>query len=319
MQKKKKKSAYIDYDYEAAYQKSLTDLQEDNLKRMLEEGKVKSLYATKEIKSGNQLEIEIFPEFTKQQREQIPDEGKIEKRRQAQKNLNNRNSRKMCERLINANFGDGDIWATFTYTDENAPTDMKTAQRDMQNFIRRVNYQRKKRGLPNAQYIYATECSPKGRWHHHIVMDGKLDLDTTEKCWNLGRRNNVRRIAADENGLLGLSLYITKDKTNEQRQIGKYQKAWKSSRGLKKPIERKNHYKFKQRDVDDVVSGKATIAAKLSKWYSGYAFTQAEIRYNTFNGRFYIYARMRVTETETKSKSKGTGKNGNHKSGNIRR
>ena len=49
--KRRKKAVYIDYDYEAAYQKMLTDLEEDNMCRMLNEGKVRSIYATKEIKT----------------------------------------------------------------------------------------------------------------------------------------------------------------------------------------------------------------------------------------------------------------------------
>ena len=41
--KRRKKAVYIDYDYEAAYQKMLTDLEEDNMCRMLNEGRVRSI------------------------------------------------------------------------------------------------------------------------------------------------------------------------------------------------------------------------------------------------------------------------------------
>ena len=46
---KRRKSAYIEYNYEAAYQKKLHNLEEVNAEKMLKEGKVKSLYATKEL------------------------------------------------------------------------------------------------------------------------------------------------------------------------------------------------------------------------------------------------------------------------------
>lgn len=49
---KRRKSAYIEYNYEAAYQKKLHNLEEVNAEKMLKEGKVKSLYATKEIRAG---------------------------------------------------------------------------------------------------------------------------------------------------------------------------------------------------------------------------------------------------------------------------
>lgn len=161
MRKKRRKAVYVPYDYEAAYMNSLDKMEEANEERILKEGKVKSIYATKEIRSGDQLEVEIYPEFTKGQKDQIPDEGKRKRQRQAQKNLNDKNSKKMCERVIGENFTDRDIWATFTYTDDNMPASMEVATKNMQNYIRRLNYQRKKQGLSNARYVYVTECSEK--------------------------------------------------------------------------------------------------------------------------------------------------------------
>ena len=90
---------------------------------------------------------------------------------------------------------------------------MEVATKNMQNYIRRLNYQRKKQGLSNARYVYVTECSEKGRWHHHIVMDGDVDMDTVEAVWNLGKRNEIRRLQRDENGLVGMARYITKEKS----------------------------------------------------------------------------------------------------------
>ena len=226
MRKKRRKAVYVPYDYEAAYMNSLDKMEEANEERILKEGKVKSIYATKEIRSGDQLEVEIYPEFTKGQKDQIPDEGKRKRQRQAQKNLNDKNSKKMCERVIGENFTDRDIWATFTYTDDNMPASMEVATKNMQNYIRRLNYQRKKQGLSNARYVYVTECSEKGRWHHHIVMDGDVDMDTVEAVWNLGKRNEIRRLQRDENGLVGMARYITKEKSKK----GKYQKTWCASK-----------------------------------------------------------------------------------------
>lgn len=300
--KRRKKCVYIQYDYEAAYQKQLQDMDEENEKRMLQEGKVKNIYATKEIRSGEQLEVEIYPEFKKGQQAEIPDEGKIAKRKQAQKNLNDKNSRKMCERVINENFTDGDIWATFTYTEENVPSSMKEAQRDMTNLIKRINYWRKKLGLLNAKYVYVTECSDRGRWHHHIVMDGGLDMDTVEKLWKKGRRNQVRRLQRDEDGLVGMAKYITKSRAagKKKQESGKYQKAWKSSKGLKKPKEKVNHYKTKQKDVNAIVSGKLKVEDHLKKWYPEYEYSESEVKYNKFNGKYYIYGRMRMKKGRKK-------------------
>lgn len=286
---KRRKNVYVPYDYEAAYQHQADMEDEYTVQQMLKGKSKKTIYATKEIRSGEQLEVEIYPEFTKQQEKEIPTEGMKKKQRQAQRNLNEKNSRKQCERIINANFGDRDIWATFTYTDDEMPDTMEQAERDMKNYIRRLNYQRKKQGLKNVRYVYVTECSDKGRFHHHIVLDGDMSMDTVEETWKLGRRNQVRRLDKDENGLTGMAKYITKEKK------AKSQKKWKASKGLKQPEEKVNHYKFRKKDVDEVIRNHNCLKDKLLKWYGqeGYIYTSQEIRYNDFNGRYYIYARMR--------------------------
>lgn len=305
--RRRKKTVYVEYDYEEAYQKQIENLEEDIIERMMTGKKVKYVYATKEIRSGEQLEVEIYPEFTKGQKEDIPEEGRRKKDRQAQRNLNEKNSRKQCERTINANFNNEDIWATFTYAPENAPASMEVAKRDMKNYFRRLNYQRKKKGLPNARYVYVTERGEKGKWHHHIVMDGDIDRDTVEKLWTLGERNQVRRLKKDENGLVGMAKYITKPKGKGKGQeqdtdTGKYQKTWTPSKGLKKPKEDKNHYKTKQSHVERMVKGTLKVENHLKKWYEaeGYIFTEAEIRHNKWNGQYYIHARMRKPEEKKK-------------------
>ena len=103
---KRKKNTYVEYDYEAAYQKQIRDLEEDDIQRKMHAGRLKYIYATKEIRSGEQLEVEIYPEFTRKRQDEIPEEGRRKKDRQAQYNLNEKNSQKQCERVVNENFGD---------------------------------------------------------------------------------------------------------------------------------------------------------------------------------------------------------------------
>ena len=72
-------------------------------------------------------------------------------------------------------------------------------------------------------------------------------------------------------------------------------KSWTPSKNLRKPKEKVTHYKFKQKDVEKVVKDADALPELLAKWFAkeGYTYTSGEIRYNDFNGRFYIYARMR--------------------------
>ena len=65
--RKRRKKAVIEYDYEAAYNKALEDLEEDQVQRILQGSRKATVYATKEIRAGDQLEVEIYPEFVRRQ------------------------------------------------------------------------------------------------------------------------------------------------------------------------------------------------------------------------------------------------------------
>ena len=73
------KQHYLNYDYEKAFDIQTNMLSESQIERALKDGKIKSIYATKSIYSGTQLEVEIFPEFTK--RCMIPAAGNENRRR----------------------------------------------------------------------------------------------------------------------------------------------------------------------------------------------------------------------------------------------
>lgn len=289
----RRRQKYIRYDYEEAYKDQLEKLSEQEIRDRVWT-RERMLYATKEIRSGDQLELEIYPEFTRKQACRIPTEAMRARNRKARQNLNERNSRKMCERVINANFTNQDIWATFTYDEDHLPTSMDEAVRNMQNYIRRLNSHRKKRGLPNVRYVYTTEVSEKGRYHHHIVMDGDMSMDEVESTWTKGSRNQVRRLSKDKDGLTGMAMYITKEKK------GKARKKWTSSRGLKRPEESVNHYKFTKKDVQRAAVSPDTIREKMDRLYGpeGYTFSRVQVRYNKVNGGLYVYARMHRSEKE---------------------
>lgn len=299
MEKKKKKGmVFVPYDYEAVFQKSIHDLHEYFIEQMLQH-RYKCVYALKEIRSGQQFEMEIYPEFKKM--DEVPPEGRKRDNSKAQKNLNDKNAKKYLVRIINENFTNEDIWATFTYTDGNEPENMKEAIRNMQNYIRRINCRRKKKGLPPAKYVYVTEYSPDAeiRWHHHMIMDGLLDMDTVESVWTKGSRNQTRRLDKDEFGLTGMATYITKEKDRK-----KGEKRWNSSKGLrqprirkvynKRPEKAKRSYKPVGKYVDGFVRNQAVLEEQLKKWYPDMIYCDSAVYYNDFNAMFYIRARMRI-------------------------
>lgn len=304
--RKKRGMNFIPYDYEEAFNKQLESLHEWIVEQMFSRGK-KMVYALKEIKSGDQFEVEIYPQFTNMN--EVPSEGRNIKKDndKAQRNLNDKNARKYVERLINENFTDNDLWITLTYDDEHLPPDgdIDAAIKNMQRFIRRVNYQRKKRGLQNAKYVYVTEYnrSEEIRWHHHIVMDGQMKMDAVEACWKQSSRNEIRKLKKDENGLSGMANYIVKEK-----QRVKSEKRWNSSQGLKEPDIRVVHskrptksqgsYKKIATYVEEMRKGHEKIKEQMKKWYPDFDFKDAAVYYNDFNSMFYIHARMRKRRSQ---------------------
>ena len=290
---RKKGMQFIPYDYEAAYNKSLEEMHEWFIENLFQHRK-KVVYALKEITAGDQFEIEIYPQFRSM--DEVPPEGRTIKKdnNKAQKNLNDKNARKYVERLINENFSDRDIWMTLTYDDAHLPPDgdVDAAIKNVQKYIRRINYQRKKRGLPNAKYVYVTAYNPDAeiRWHHHIVMDGALDMETVESCWKQSSRNEVRRLQTDENGLSGMANYIVEEKNRVPSE-----KRWNSSQGLRDPRIKVVHskrpaaggsYKKIGSFVDKMVKDRDSIPEILKKWYPDMDFTNAAVYYNDFNCMF---------------------------------
>lgn len=280
--KKERRKSYVNYDYENTYIDDVTKAEDNRIKELLEAGEIKAIYATKTIKSGKQFEVEIYPEFTRKEAEKT---GVKKKSSKAQKNLNDKNARKRLKRLINSNFNNGDYWITFTYTSEHQPETVVAAQKDMKNYIRRVNYRRKKQGIKSAKYIYITEQGEKNKKiHHHLIMEKGLEADILESLWKKGRRNNIRRISEDKNGLTGLSNYLSKDPKGRKR--------WHSSNNLKKPKESKSYSIFKYRKIKKMIENQNSIQAELERTYNGRRLLNFEVRYNKYNGRFYIYAEM---------------------------
>lgn len=281
-----KGKVFDDYDYENFYNNSFNELTGELLGEVVKPGRGVA-YTTATIKSGNQFEVEIYPSF----RRQIPDmikryKSQRKESRECQKNLNDRHAKKKLFRLIHENFYTGDYWCTFTFKDE--PESLEVAEKLSKNFFRRINRARKKKGLENAKYVYIIEESE--RLHLHLVMDNGLSKEEVESKWGLGFSHiQTLNYYKDEN-FIGICEYMMKEK-REIRLKGK--KRWGSSKGnLVLPKPSKNRTKLSKKKVMDMVLNQDSIGERLEREYPNYNFKEVEIRYNDWNGLFYIYARM---------------------------
>ena len=282
---------YDNYDYEEAYQKQIDTLEEWELERLMKTGKVNCLYRTTTIKSRNEksgaemLESMVYPSFPN--REDVPKTAKKRETGQAQKNLNDKNARRYLIRLANINFSKGDIWATFGWDDDNMPEDEERAEKDIKNFIARINYRRRKAGLENAKYIYIPAIDGYARPHFHILISGDgMDRDELEDLWTKCERKNTRRVKPDDDFLItGIATYITQNPHGTKR--------WRSSKNLKKPDEPTRSYrKFSRKKVNSMVRDFEELKAQMEKAYPGFKFLDAEVKHNDKVAAFYIYARM---------------------------
>lgn len=282
---------YDNYDYEEAYQKQIDTLEEWELERLMQTGKVNCLYRTTTIKSRNEksgaemLESMVYPSFPN--REDVPKTAKKRETGQAQKNLNDKNARRYLIRLANINFSKGDIWATFGWDDDNMPEDEERAEKDIKNFIARINYRRRKAGLENAKYIYIPAIDGYTRPHFHILISGDgMDRDELEDLWTKCERKNTRRVKPDDDFLItGIATYITQNPHGTKR--------WRSSKNLKKPdAPTRSYRKFSRKKVNGMVRDFEELKAQMEKAYPGFKFLDAEVKYNDKVAAFYIYARM---------------------------
>ncbi len=287
--KKRVLKNYISYDLEDSFPEEIDKLEENEKKKLLETGATKWMYAQKEITAGKIRELEIYPEFT---RSQAKKDKSIKRKSNKQ---NDKNSRKRLERLINANFGEGDIWCTLTYDNEHMPESIEQAVKKMNYYIKKLNRVRKKKGLLNCRYVYVTEhCG--SRCHHHIVMDGDLSMDEIEAAWPYGRRNNTRRIADDPQGVTGIARYIAKEPRSKKE---KSRKRWNCSKGLKKPKERKNH-QLTMKKIRQMRESDGSLISYIRKKYPDAEVFEIKRSVNPINGLYYFYVRM--------SSSPGTGR-----------
>lgn len=278
-------------DYETQWKEQQEKLEEWELERLLKEGKVESLYRTTTIKARNiesgreLLEAQIYPSFY--HKADVPRTEKKRESKPSQKNLNDKNSRRYLIRLANINFGKNDLWCTFTWDEDHLPADEAAAEKDVTNFIRRINYRQKKKGRGNIKYIYIPVVEGAERPHVHIIMTGAgIDRDELENLWGKGERSNTRRIKPDEDFLIsGLATYISNNKRGKKR--------WRASKNLKKPATPTRSYsKFKKTTVEKMAHDYETLKAEMEKAYPNHKFLDAEVKYNGVTAAFYIYARM---------------------------
>ena len=241
-------------------------------------------YRTRTVQAGDQLDVDVYPIFG---REQASTARRALKQvsREAQKKVNLRNAKRRIVQLVNHNFTERDVHLTLTY--ENPPS-YDDCQKDVRNFMRRVKRMRKKLGLPEMKYVYVIEddeFGEKKRIHSHIVLSGGIAREELEKLWARGYAN-ADRLQLNERGLEALARYMVKNQRNRKK--------WCCSRNLKEPRMRTSDCKLSNAKVKRIARNLPNEAKDiLRRAYPGYEYVECEVRYSDFVDGVMIRAQMR--------------------------
>ena len=251
---------------------------------------MRCLYREKMHKCGNYLEIDIYPVFETAK-------GRSKRKKptsEIQKKLNQRNAERKLTRLLNTNFTKHDIRFDLTYDEWHLPTSPEDAQREMQNFLRRLKRYRKNHGLPELKYVAVTEVGKRNaRVHHHIVMSGGVDINTLAEIWGRGY-TTAKPLQFNGYGIVGIAKYLVKEPILGKR--------WCASRNLEQPKESQRDGKIPQYQVKELHDSGNDNREYIERLYEGYTLAECKPYYNDINGGYYITVLMYKTPSRQSRK-----------------
>ena len=244
-------------------------------------GKGTVLIGSRTVKAGNFLELEIFPLVAVERG--CWQEAKKQSR-EAQRRVNMRNAQKRLARLLNANFGPGDLLGHFTCA-QGAKEEQ--ARRQVKNFISRLRRRATKAGK-KLKYVYVIETTGaegKMKYHVHMALNGGwIDRDALEAAWGQGLAR-VDRCKDQPGGLKGFALYITQRKATQEKLLSR---RWACSQNLRQPVVRTSYSRFRRRDMDKMAAEAADFSA-LAKKFPGYEIVERpEVKYSDYLPGAYI-------------------------------
>lgn len=276
----KRKNKIIDGQLYYEFNRSKENFSQEELDRKLRSKSVRG-YRRKTIKSGKMIEVKIYPIWDTKVENR--GKGKLLSSEKQQK-LNDKNRREHVNRLVHCNFGTGNLWLTVGYGSGKEPKDDKDAHRNIANYIRALKRVAEKEGI-DLKYIYVTERSSKGRYHHHIICNLN-DRDLAEKKWKWGKYPQARRIVEEDGSMEGLSQYISKEIKEK-----KHQKNYGWSKNLKQPIVTIADAAVGKRKAEKLAKNENDLLLYACKEYRA-DVVKHNVLYSEHCDGTYIYLRM---------------------------
>ncbi len=243
---------------------------------------MRRIYREKEYDCGDYKEIYIFPCYSDGRR----CGGRKRKAKptpEAQRKVNKKNRENKLIRLLNANFTKGDLSLDLTYEEAAHPKDDLQAKKDQQNFLRRLKRYRKKKGLSDLKYIGVIEKgAKKGRFHHHLVISGGIDIDALESMWGKGFIK-ASPLRFNETGLIGKGKYMVKQNL--------YFKSFNASKNLVHPQPHVRNGRLSHRTVEELWRD-TEDRVPYERLFDGYYFAEADAYFSDEDGGYHLLIRL---------------------------
>lgn len=245
------------------------------------------LQRTKTVIAGDHLDADIYPVLDWQYTREA---GKRGKTPEQMRKANFGRAFRYFTQLGNLNFGEGDIFGTFTSAEGCSWEEFERIKR---RFMDRLRTRYKRAGVP-FDYLGIAESTKQGTQHHiHLILrGGALTRDEIEKLWKTGIANtrNVQ-VQFEDKGVEGLCRYMTQHKDAQEKLM---RRKWFSSKGLKKPRATYNDRKFSRAAAARIEKAVREDARReFEKRYPGWRLVEYSVHYSDFLPGVYIHAHMR--------------------------
>lgn len=225
-----------------------------------------SFVRERRVEAGPYRELKLYIRtFEQERRCKEPRGRRLKVTGTAQTKWNKQASKRKASLKLYANFGKGDYYLTFTYSNKFLPEKPEDAKRQKENVLKKMQRLYKKNNF-ELKYIWFTsyqfdeEVGYITRIHHHVITNKGPSRDDVEDCWSVGRgkkkqslgRTQAKIIQPGEDGMQALVYYLTGQEKWEKRQWKKATKSWTCSQNLNEPYEATNDSKWSQRKLHDI-------------------------------------------------------------------
>ena len=219
-------------------------------------------------KTSEYMRVTLFPVYSNAKKQKRA--AKANPTPAVQAALNAKNAARLLSDLIHLNFTPNDCAIHPTYADGFAPSTDEEAMNNITNYFRRLRrlFVKKNGTSEGFKYVYVTERTKKGRFHHHLIISAPgITYKEMIDCWGMGRCN-PRPLEFDEHGLLGLSHYMVKDPVGSRR--------WGCSKGLARPAPQQNDTRFTQKDMAKLCGENPDVITIAKKYYPNFTISDVQ-------------------------------------------